>query len=215
MLKINQQQICSSDGNWLRSYLQTGRQCGDKKSRVVRSQMIKPKDLVANSILYMLMRQQFQRLHCVRIVKWRVGVMKLCIIAQHVPANLDLVPEIVLNYSTQRWTSSAKIKERIYRSHLSRLETKNYLPFFLFKCFSKLVEIVGYLIPTRGRASPLIKYDRKRLNITPFMHLSHITTCSGHIRPSGSFCCLELKMEESESGSKELLRASVCEVNFH
>jgi hypothetical protein len=25
------------------------------------------------------------------------------------------------------------------------------------------VEIVGYLIPTRGRASPLIKYDRKRL----------------------------------------------------
>jgi hypothetical protein len=30
---------------------------------------------------------------CVRIVKSRV--MKLCIIAQHAPANLDLVPEIV------------------------------------------------------------------------------------------------------------------------
>jgi hypothetical protein len=26
------------------------------------------------------------------------------------------------------------------------------------------VEIVGYLIPTRGIASPLIKYDRKRLS---------------------------------------------------
>jgi hypothetical protein len=98
--------------------------------------------------------------------------VKLCIIAQHAPANLDLVPEIVLNYSTWRWTSSAKIKERIYRSHLSRLETKNYLPFFffLFKCFSKLVEIVGYLIPTRRRASPLIKYDHKRLNLSGRIH---------------------------------------------
>jgi hypothetical protein len=56
--------------------------------------------------------------------------VKLCIIAQHAPANLDLIPEIVLNYSTRRWTSSAKIKERMYRSLLSRLETKNYLPFF-------------------------------------------------------------------------------------
>jgi hypothetical protein len=27
------------------------------------------------------------------------------------------------------------------------------------------VEIVGYLIPTRGIASPLIKYDRKRLRV--------------------------------------------------
>jgi hypothetical protein len=35
---------------------------GSKKRAVVRSQMIEPKDLVANSILYMLMRQQFQRL---------------------------------------------------------------------------------------------------------------------------------------------------------
>jgi hypothetical protein len=52
------------------------------------------------------------------IVKWRVGIVKLCIIAQHAPANLDLVPKIVLNYTTRRWTSSAKIKERIYRSHL-------------------------------------------------------------------------------------------------
>jgi hypothetical protein len=33
---------------------------------------------------------------CVRIVKSWVSVMKLCIIAQHAPAN----PEIVLNYST-------------------------------------------------------------------------------------------------------------------
>jgi hypothetical protein len=102
---------------------------------------------------------------CVVIVKWRVGVVKLCIIAQHTPANLDLVPKIVLNYTTRRWISSAKIKERIYRSHLSRLETKNCSPFFLFECFSKLVEIVGYLIPTRGRASPLIKYDHKRLTV--------------------------------------------------
>jgi hypothetical protein len=37
---------------------------------------------------------------CVRIVKSRLDVVKLCIIAQHAPANLDLVPEIVLNYST-------------------------------------------------------------------------------------------------------------------
>jgi hypothetical protein len=33
MLKRNQQQICSSDGNWLRSYLQTGLQYGDKKKQ--------------------------------------------------------------------------------------------------------------------------------------------------------------------------------------
>jgi hypothetical protein len=39
---------------------------------------------------------------CVIIVKSRVGIVKLCIIAQHAPANLDLVPEIVLNYSTRR-----------------------------------------------------------------------------------------------------------------
>jgi hypothetical protein len=39
------------------------------KSGIVRSQMMGPKDLVANSILYMLMRQQFQRLQCVLIVK--------------------------------------------------------------------------------------------------------------------------------------------------
>jgi hypothetical protein len=56
------QQICSSDGNWLRSYLQTAWQCRDQKSGVVRSQMMKPKDLVANGIIYVLMRQQFQRL---------------------------------------------------------------------------------------------------------------------------------------------------------
>jgi hypothetical protein len=34
MLTRNQEQICSSDGNWLRSYLQTGWQCGDQKSVV-------------------------------------------------------------------------------------------------------------------------------------------------------------------------------------
>jgi hypothetical protein len=39
---------------------------------------------------------------CVRTVKSRVGVMKLCIIGQHAPANLDLIPETVLNYSTRR-----------------------------------------------------------------------------------------------------------------
>jgi hypothetical protein len=36
---------------------------------------------------------------------------------------------------------------------------------FLFKCFSKSVETVGYLIATMGKASPLIKYDHKRLNL--------------------------------------------------
>jgi arginyl-tRNA--protein-N-Asp/Glu arginylyltransferase len=46
----------------LRCYLQIGWQCGYHKSRVIRSQIMEPKDLMANSILYMLMRQQFQRL---------------------------------------------------------------------------------------------------------------------------------------------------------
>jgi hypothetical protein len=40
--------------------------------------------------------------HCVQVVKSRVGVMKLCVISQHAPANLDLIPEIVLHYSTRR-----------------------------------------------------------------------------------------------------------------
>jgi hypothetical protein len=35
---------------------------GIKKSGDVHSQMMEPKDLVANRILYMLMRQQFQKL---------------------------------------------------------------------------------------------------------------------------------------------------------
>jgi hypothetical protein len=48
--------------------------------------------------------------HCVLIVKWRVGVVKLCIIAQHAPANMDLDPKIVLNYTTRRWISRAKIR---------------------------------------------------------------------------------------------------------
>jgi hypothetical protein len=38
----------------------------------------------------------------IQIVKSRVSIVKLCIIAQHAPANLDLIPEIVLNYSTRR-----------------------------------------------------------------------------------------------------------------
>jgi hypothetical protein len=38
---------------------------------------------------------------CVLIVKWRVGVVKLRIIAQHAPANLDVVRKIVLNYTTK------------------------------------------------------------------------------------------------------------------
>jgi hypothetical protein len=131
--------------------------------------MMEPKDFSGKQhCIYATETAILKTVQCVRIVKSWVGIVKLCIIAQHTPANLDLVPEIVLNYSTRRWTSSAKIKERIYRSHLSRLETKNYSPFFIFKCFSKLVEIVGYLILTRGRVSPLIKYDRKRLMFTVF-----------------------------------------------
>jgi hypothetical protein len=47
--------------------------------------------------------------------------MKLFIIMQHAPGNLVFIIEFVLGYTTRRWTSSAKIKERLYRSHLSRL----------------------------------------------------------------------------------------------
>jgi hypothetical protein len=56
--------------------------------------------------------------------------MKLCIIVQRASGNLDFNPEFFFNYTTRRWTSSAKIKERIYGSHLSKLETKNYILFF-------------------------------------------------------------------------------------
>jgi hypothetical protein len=50
--------------------------------------------------------------------------------------------------------------------------------FFLFKCFSKSVETVGYLIATMGTASPLIKYDRKKLNLK-FVQgiLAHSVVC--------------------------------------
>jgi hypothetical protein len=41
---------------------------------------------------------------CVQIAKSRVGIMKLCVIAQHTPANLDLIPEIVLNYTVVKRT---------------------------------------------------------------------------------------------------------------
>jgi hypothetical protein len=183
MLTRNQWHICSSDENWLRSYLQTGWQCGDKESGVVPPQMMEPKDLVAKHFIYANETAIPMTVQCVRIVKSRVGVVKLCIIVQHTPANLDLVPKIVLNYTTWRWTSSAKIKECFYRSHLSRLETKNYLPFFLFKCFSKLVQIVGYLIATRGTVSPLIKYNRKRL-----IHAVNIRFIKWTVS-SGILCC--------------------------
>jgi hypothetical protein len=53
---------------------------------------------------------------------------------------------------------SKAITEVIYQGRNQKLST-----FFLFKRFSKLVEIVRYLITTTGTASPLIKYDRKRL----------------------------------------------------
>jgi hypothetical protein len=46
-----------------------------------------------------------------------------------------------------------------------KVRNQKLFTFFLFKCFSKLVEITGYLIATRGTESPLIKYDRKRLII--------------------------------------------------
>jgi hypothetical protein len=65
--------------------------------------MMEPKDLMANSILYMLMRTAIPNsVQCVRIVKSWVGIVKLCIIVQHAPGNLDLIPETVLNYSTHR-----------------------------------------------------------------------------------------------------------------
>jgi hypothetical protein len=66
--------------------------------------MMEPKDLVANSILYTYANETAipKTVQCVRIVKLRVGVVKLCIIAQHAPANLDLDPKIVLNYMTRR-----------------------------------------------------------------------------------------------------------------
>jgi hypothetical protein len=49
----------------------------------------------------MLMRTAIPKiLQCVRIETSRVGVVKLCIIVQHAPGNLDLIPETVLNYIT-------------------------------------------------------------------------------------------------------------------
>jgi hypothetical protein len=98
MLTRNQQHICSSDGNWLRSYLQTGWQCGDKKSPFSNygAEGLDGKQhfIYANGTAIP------KTVQCVQIVKSRVGVVKLCIIAQHAPANLDLIPGIVLNYTT-------------------------------------------------------------------------------------------------------------------
>jgi hypothetical protein len=103
MLTRNQQQICSSDGNWLRSYLQTGWQCEDQKKRG---------HLLSNDgaerlggkhhFIYANETVIPKTVQCVRIVKSRVSIVKLYIIVQHAPANLDLIPEIVLNYSTRR-----------------------------------------------------------------------------------------------------------------
>jgi hypothetical protein len=103
MLTRNQKQIYSSDGNWLRNYLATGWQCGDKKKR----DHLFPNDgaerlggkqhfICANETAIP------KTVQSVRIVKSRVGVVKLCIIVQHAPANLDLVPKIVLNYTARR-----------------------------------------------------------------------------------------------------------------
>jgi hypothetical protein len=46
------------------------------------------------------------------------------------------------------------------------------------------VEIVGYLIPTRGRASPLIKYDRKRLKAVVDIHTQNKISVKFNSRPS-------------------------------
>jgi hypothetical protein len=46
------------------------------------------------------------------------------------------------------------------------------------------VEIVGYLIPTRGRASPLIKYDRKRLKAVVDIHTQNKISIKFNSRPS-------------------------------
>jgi hypothetical protein len=65
--------------------------------------MMGQKDLMANSILYMLMRTAIPKtVQCVPIGKSRVGVMKPCIIVQHAPGNLDFILEFVSNYTTQR-----------------------------------------------------------------------------------------------------------------
>jgi hypothetical protein len=65
--------------------------------------MMEPKDLVGKRhFIYANETAIPKTVQCVRIVKSRVSVVKLCITAQHAPANLDLVPEIVLNYSTRR-----------------------------------------------------------------------------------------------------------------
>jgi hypothetical protein len=73
------------------------------KSGVVPPQMMRQKDLMANSILYMLMRTAIpMTVQCVRIGKSRVRVVKLCIIVQHAPGNLDFILEFVLNYTIRR-----------------------------------------------------------------------------------------------------------------
>jgi hypothetical protein len=84
----------------LRSYLQTGWQRGDQKSGVSNdgAERLGGKQ----HFIYANETAIPDTVQCVRIVKSRVGIVKLCIIAQHAPANLDLLPEIDLNYSTRR-----------------------------------------------------------------------------------------------------------------
>jgi hypothetical protein len=87
----------------VRGYPQTGYQCRDQKSRVIPPQMMGQKDLIANSILCMLMRTAISKtVQCVQIGKSRVGIMKLFIIMQHAPGNLVFIIEFVLGYTTRR-----------------------------------------------------------------------------------------------------------------
>jgi hypothetical protein len=59
--------------------------------------------LDGNSILYMLMRTAIPKtVQCVRVGKSRVDIVKLCIIVQRAPGNLDFNPEFVLNYTIRR-----------------------------------------------------------------------------------------------------------------
>jgi hypothetical protein len=81
--------------------VQTGWQCGDQKKRGRQLSNDGAKRLGGkHHFIYANETAIPKTVQCVRIVKSRVGVVKLYIIAQHAPANLDLIPEIVLNYST-------------------------------------------------------------------------------------------------------------------
>jgi hypothetical protein len=101
MLTRNQQHICSSDRNRLRSYLQTGWKCRDKKKQSCPFSNDGAERLGdKHHFIYANETAIPKNVQCVRIVKSRVGIMKLCVTMQHATVNLDLIPEIVLNYST-------------------------------------------------------------------------------------------------------------------